>query len=253
MVCAATAASLVGCGSDGSGGGNGSSPGSGSPPGSAVIDPGDGGDYHPALAATDAVDVIDNTYLPLRTGSMWRYEGDGENGHEVTEIVVTADRKMIMGISAVVVHDTVTVDGEVLEDTYDWYTQDRDGNVWYLGEATQEFEDGKVVSTEGSWEAGVDGALPGIVMPASPTVGAAFRQEFYASHAEDLMKITGMGSALAVTAGSYSDVVTTNEWTPLQPETIEEKSYAPGVGMVRETVISGGTGTTELVAFTPGG
>lgn len=243
LFCTVAGGSLLACGSEKAAG----------PTGSAVIDAGDGGNYHPTLTSTDTVDVIDNTYLPLRPGSHWRYEGDTENGHEVTDVVVTSDRRTIIGISAIVVHDTVTVDGEILEDTFDWYTQDRAGNVWYLGEATKEYEDGAAASTAGSWEAGVDGALPGIVMPASPTVGSAFRQEFYRGEAEDLMKIVGTGGDITVPAGAYSDVLTTNEWTPLEPAVVEEKVYARGVGLIHESVLSGGTGTTELVAFTPGG
>ena len=132
--------------------------------------------------------------------------------------------------------DTVTVDGEVVEDTRDWYAQDRDGNVWYFGEETAEYEDGKVVSTEGSWEAGVDGALPGIVMHAAPEVGDAYRQEFYEGEAEDLAEVVRDGESATVPAGTFDDVVVIKEWNPLEPESIEEKSFAQGVGMVLEVI-----------------
>src|ERR671910_2029879 len=136
-----------------------------------VIDPGDGGDYQPDIDPANFVDVIDNRYLPYAPGSSWTYEGTDDGETEQIEVVVTDERREVMGISAVVVRDTVTMEGALVEDTYDWFAQDRDGNVWYLGEETAEHEDGQVVSTEGSWEAGVDGALPGIVMPAQPAVG----------------------------------------------------------------------------------
>ena len=144
-----------------------------------VIDPGDGGNYQPNVDPNNFVDVIDNPYLPYPVGASWTYEGTEDGETESVEVTVTPQRKEIMGISATVVRDTVTTaDGEVVEDTYDWFAQDRDGNVWYLGEDSTEFEDGKAVSTSGSWEAGVDGALPGIVMQAHPEVGQAYRQEY---------------------------------------------------------------------------
>lgn len=225
-----------------------------SPSGSSapVIDPGDGGNYEPQLDPADFADVIDNAYLPLSVGSTWRYEGESDGQSEVTEIIVTPDRKVVMGISAFVVRDTVTSDGELVEDTYDWFAQDTSGNVWYLGEETKEYENGQVVSTEGSWEAGVDGALPGIVMPAVPKVNAIYRQEFYVDVAEDMMQIIDVGGTVSVDAGNYSDVVRTRDWTPLQPEVVEEKVYAPGVGMVAASIVSGGSEAVELVEFLPG-
>jgi hypothetical protein len=123
--------------------------------------------------------------------------------------------------------------------------------VWYLGEDTKEYEDGEVVSTEGSWEAGVDGAQPGIVMPADPTVGFAYRQEYYAGQAEDMGEIIEVGDTVDVPAGRYENVVTTRDWTPLEPEKIEEKQYAEGVGTVHEQLVAGGEEVLELVEFTP--
>ena len=217
-----------------------------SPP---VIDTGDGGDYHASLDADEVVDVIDNPYLPLRPGSRWVYEGEEGGETERIEVTVTDERREIMGISAVVVRDTVTVDGEVIEDTFDWYTQDTDGNVWYLGEDTKEYEDGKVSSTEGSWEAGVDDAQPGIAMPAHPQKGDAYRQEYDPGNAEDLAEVKHVGGRSRIELGSYDDVVLTQEWTPLEPEVVEEKTYAPGVGLILEVVKRGGKGRTELVEF----
>lgn len=218
----------------------------------AVIDPGDGGNYTASLRAEDAVDVIDNPWLPMPVGATWRYEGTSEGEVEVTEVTVTGDRRMVMGINAFVVRDTVTVDGELVEDTYDWFAQDRAGNVWYLGEDVKDYEGGKVVSTAGSWEAGVGGAQPGIVMPADPTVGAAYRQEFLRGEAEDMMEVLTIGGSLTVAAGSFDDVVTTRDWTPLEPDVIEEKSYGRGVGKLREAK-PGTDDSAELVSFDLGG
>ena len=128
--------------------------------------------------AADAVDVIDNPFYPLLPGSRWVYEGTSDGETERIEVEVLAERRTVMGIAAVVVRDQAFVDGELAEDTLDFFTQDAEGNVWYLGEETAEYEGGEVTSTAGSWEAGVDGALPGIVMLADPAVGEAYRQEF---------------------------------------------------------------------------
>jgi len=217
-----------------------------------VMDPGDGGNYRPQIDPSEIAVVIDNPYMPLSIGSRWRYEGDSDGEHEVNEVVVTPDRKTVMGISAFVIHDTVAVNGELVEDTYDWFTQDNAGNVWYLGEDSKEYDNGAVVSTAGSWEAGVDGALPGIVMPADPQVGDVYRNEFLAGEAEDMMKISDLDGTLTVDATTYTDVLTTQDWTPLEPDIIEEKSYAVGIGMIGETQLAGGDGYAELVEYTAG-
>lgn len=218
-----------------------------------VIDPGDGGDYRPEIDPADFVDVVDNEYMPLRPGMRWVYAGVEGGERERIEVVVTGARRRVLGIDAVVVRDTVTIDGALVEDTFDWFAQDRSGNVWYLGEASREYENGEVVSTAGSWEAGVDGALPGIVMPASPSVGDAYRQEYYLGEAEDLAEVVQTGAEVSVPAGDYSDVLVVREWNPLEPDVVEEKSYAPGVGLVLERKVKGGDGRVELVEHVPAG
>ena len=218
----------------------------------AVIDPGDGGDYAPVVDPAAFVETIDNPYLPLIPGSRWVYEGIEDGEMERIEVVVTDERRDVMGISAVVVRDTVSEDGEVIEDTYDWFAQDGDGNVWYLGEDSREYEDGELVGTEGSWEAGVDGALPGIVMLAEPEVGRAYRQEYFEGEAEDLGEVIQVGVGESVVAGTYDDVVVIREWNPLEPDVVEDKYHAPGVGVVLESVVEGGDGRVELVEHVPG-
>jgi hypothetical protein len=218
----------------------------------AVIDVGDGGRYEPDVDPADFGGPIDNPYLPLLPGSRWVYEGTSDDEHERIEVVVTDERRQVMGIDVVVVRDTVTVDGEMVEDTHDWFAQDRDGNVWYLGEDSKEYESGQVSSAAGSWEAGVDGALPGIVMPASPTVGQAYRQEFYRGEAEDLAEVLRLDGSETVAGQDYEGLLVTEEWNPLEPDAVEEKSYAPGIGLVLEVVTAGGEGRVELTEFTPG-
>jgi hypothetical protein len=219
----------------------------------AVIHAGDGGNYRPEIESADFVDVIDNPYLPYPPGASWIYEATEDGETEQVEVTVTPQRKEIMGIPATVVRDTVTVDGEVVEDTYDWFAQDRDGNVWYLGEDSTEFENGQAVSTSGSWEAGVDGALPGIVMQAHPEVGQAYRQEYYAGEAEDLAEVRRLDATESVPFGAFDQLVVVEEWNPLEPDVVEEKYFAPGVGLVLEVKTRGGEGRSELIDHTPGG
>ena len=205
------------------------------------------GPYDWTIDPANFVSEVDNPYFPLVPGTVLVYEGQSDGEREVVTVRVTRQTKEIMGVTAVVVRDTVEVAGEVHEDTFDWYAQDVDGNVWYLGEDTKEYEDGKVVSTEGSWEAGVDGALPGVIMPADPAVGLAYTQEHYAGEAEDKGKIVAVGERVSVPAGSFDEVLITEDWTPLEAAIREHKSYAPGVGVVFEEIVRGGEGVLRLV------
>jgi hypothetical protein len=231
-------------------GGDASSPGASDA--APVIDPGDGGHYAPHIDPADFVRDVDNPYFPLRPGSRWEYDGvsDGKPEHDV--VVVTPERRTVMGVSTVVVRDTVSSEGVVTEDTRDWYAQDRDGNVWYFGEAVQTFENGKLESTDGSFEAGIDGALPGVVMPAHPTVGHAYRQEYWKGQAEDMGQILQTGAHAQVPVGSFDAVVVTRDWNPLEPDVVEQKRYAPRIGVVMESTEAGGSDTSSLVAFTAG-
>jgi hypothetical protein len=205
------------------------------------------------LDPADFVAEIDNPYWPMRPGSTWVYrETDAEGAVQRVDVTVTGRTKTILGIDAAVVHDVVTQDGELVEDTYDWYAQDTSGNVWYLGEATKEFENGEVTTTAGSWEAGVDGAQPGIIVPADPRVGLAYRQEYYAGEAEDEGEILSVDERAEVPFGSFGDLLMTKDTTPLDPEILEHKFYAEGVGPVLVLGLSGGGGREELVSFESG-
>lgn len=205
------------------------------------------GPYDWTIDAADFVSTVDNPFFPLDPGTVLVYEGRSDGEREVVTIRVTGETKEILGVTCVVVRDTVEVAGEVHEDTYDWYAQDADGNVWYMGEDSKEYEDGKVVSTEGSWEAGVDGALPGVIMPADPEAGLAYTQEHLAGEAEDKGEIVALGEQVTVPAGSFDDVVVTEDWTPLEPRFREHKYYARGIGVVFEKIVKGGEGVLRLV------
>ena len=193
----------------------------------------------PRFDPNNFVRTVDNPLFPLRPGTRFVYEGVEDGESEVNITIVTHDRKSILGVSAIVVLDRVFVHGELTEKTFDWYAQDTRGHVWYLGEDTQELEDGKVVSTEGSWEAGVKGAKAGIIMPAHPAVGQHYRQEFFAGEAEDEAKVVDRGLDITVPYGSFHNCIKTVEWTRLEPGIKEAKFYCPRVGFVKANDVQG--------------
>lgn len=206
--------------------------------------------YAPVIDPASFTADVTNTFFPLAPGTRWVYEGQTDEGTERVVVEVTDETKTVMGVTCVVVRDTVSLDGSVIEDTFDWFAQDADGNVWYFGEDSKEIEDGKVVNTEGSWEAGVDGALPGIVMPANPTVGETYRQEYYPGEAEDMGKVISLDDTAVVPFGSYEEVLVTEDFTPLEPDVLEHKYYASGVGVVLEVAVKGAQERVELIEFT---
>jgi len=201
----------------------------------------------------DFTTKIDNPYWPMTPGSRWVYRETDDKG-SVSRVVVTVTRKTktIMGIEARVVHDQVTEDGEIQEDTFDWYAQDGDGNLWYLGEDTTEYEHGKPKTKEGSWEAGVDGAYPGIILPAHPRVGMTYREEYYKGHAEDGAEIIVMDALAKVPYGRFDHALQTRNFSGIEPDVIEEKIYGKGVGVVLELTVSGGSDRAELLSYTKG-
>jgi hypothetical protein len=202
------------------------------------------------LDPADFTTTIDNPYWPMAPGSRWVYRETDAEGPEQRVVVTVTDRtKSILGIEARVVHDVVTEDGQVREDTYDWYAQDGDGNVWYLGEDTKEYENGALKSTEGSWQAGVDGAQPGILLPGRPEQGLAYRQEHKHGEAEDAAKVLSLDARAGVPYGSFRQLLLTEETTPLEPGLVEQKFYARGVGPVLAITVSGGSDRETLVRF----
>jgi hypothetical protein len=192
---------------------------------------------------------IDNPYFPLKPGTRQVYRETDPEGHEQRVVVrVTRRTKRVgSGILGRVVRDTVTEDGELVEDTFDWYAQDRKGNVWYLGERTIEYEDGKPVSTAGSFEDGVDGARRGMVMPARPRVGREYAQERAPGVAEDRARVLSRDEQVEVRAGHFTHVLMTRDWNPLEPKVNEYKFYAKGVGLVLALGVSGGGDREELL------
>ena len=209
------------------------------------------------LNPADFTTRIDNPYWPMRPGSRWVYRETDPEGAKL-KVVVTVTRKtkkIANGVTARVVHDVVSEDGKFVEVTDDWYAQDRCGNIWYLGEKTKEYENGKLVSTEGSFEAGVDGAQPGIAMLAKPRAGIRYRQEHYVGHAEDRAEVVSLGEQVEVPFGHFRKgrVLMTRDVNPLDPKILEYKFYARGVGMVLAIGVSGGSDREELVSYARGG
>src|SRR5262245_18995015 len=188
---------------------------------------------------------VDNPFFPLARGSTWTYF----DGTETDQVEVTRNSRKILGVAVTVVHDRVFVGGSLTEDTFDWYAQDRAGNVWYFGEDTKELDHGVVVSTQGSWEAGVNGAKPGIVMLASPGDGDSYAQEDAPDVAEDMAKVVSLDEIVSVPAGTFTGCLKTVETTPLEPGLHEYKFYARGVGLLLELTPSGGRGRNELTRF----
>ena len=182
--------------------------------------------YAPHIDPADFTTTIDNEYLPLKPGTTFLFQGGSERG----VMTVTHRTKRVMGVECVVVDDRGYEAGKLIEKTYDWFAQDNKGDVWYFGEDTREYEDGKVVSTEGSWEAGVGGAKPGILMRADPKAGQSYRQEYYPGEAMDMARVLSSDASVTVPYGSFDHVLETKEWTPLQPGFSERKYYVRGVG-----------------------
>ncbi len=206
------------------------------------------------LDPADFTTKIDNRYWPMRPGSRWVYRETDEKGNrQRVEVTVTDRIKTIDGVKARVVHDVVREGDELVEDTFDWYAQDRKGDIWYLGEDTKEYEGGKVVTTAGSWQAGVDGAQAGVILPAHPRPGMKYRQEYYADEAEDNAQILSLDEQAEVPFGHFKNVLLTKDYTPLEPKVLEYKLYAKDVGPVSVLGVSGGGGREELLRFDKAG
>jgi len=207
--------------------------------------------YHPAIVAANFVATIDNPFFPIVPGTTFIYEGQMPDGLEHDEFAVTHNTRVIDGVTCTEVHDTVTTNGVLTEDTLDWFAQDTAGNVWYFGENTHELVDGLISTIDGTFMAGVDGAQPGIVMEAHPAIGDFYRQEFDLDNAEDFAEVVGLTASVTVPYGSFTNCLDTRETTPLEPDLHEHKFYAAGVGDVLETDEDTGA-RTELIQIKTG-
>jgi hypothetical protein len=207
------------------------------------------GPTNPPFDPSNFVTGVTNQFFPLPPGGIQFYQGQSGGVAQEDSVEVLSETKTILGIAATVVHDRVYSEGSLTEDTFDWYAQDMDGNVWYLGEDTKELENGQVVSTEGSWEAGVNGAEAGIIMWADPSahIGAEYRQEFARGVAEDLGKVVAVDQSVDVPFGSLSGCVKTEDRSALEPGILENKFYCSQIGLTLEQGVQGSTDRNELV------
>jgi len=207
------------------------------------------GKYAPSIRPADFVSKIDNRYFPLTPGTTFRYRGVKDGVAQVDVMAVTKKVKYVLAVKCTVVRDTVFQDGKPLELTYDWYAQDKQGNVWYMGEASFDRQNGRFVRASDSWEAGVNHAKPGIIMRGHPRPGAVYRQEYYPPDALDQAHVVGASATVHVPAGTFERVLVTDEWSPVEPQ-IERKWYVAGVGEIKERVTAGGHEQFELVKVT---
>src|SRR4051812_8221370 len=211
------------------------------------------GPYRPKIDPANFVAVIDNTWFPLKPGTGFHYRGVAEDGTtpQRDDMVVTHRHKRIMGVRSTVVRDTVSSHGHAIERTFDWYAQDKAGNVWYMGELARELHHGRFVKADDSWQGGVNGAQPGIIMPAHPRRGDRYRQEYYPGFALDQARVLGGGGAVKVPAGSFKHTLLTVETAPkLDPGVAERKWYVAGVGDVWEHTVRGNHEQIKLIRIT---
>jgi hypothetical protein len=209
-----------------------------------------GTDYEPVLDPANFVSVIDNPYFPLPVGRTLVYEGIKDGQSQVDTVIVTNQTRVIEGITARMVSDVSTHNGTLLEKTFDFYAQDKQGNVWYLGEDTTAFLANGKTDTSGSWMSGVNDAEPGLIMEANPQIPDAYRQEFLAGQAEDTAWVVERGGTVTVPYGKVRNTLKTLEATRIEPGSYDLKVYAPGVGIVLEQSLSGAPEVASLVSVT---
>ena len=208
------------------------------------------GTYAPTIDPANFVAAVDNPYWPLKPGTTFHYEGVRGTTPQTDDEVVTHQTKVILGVTSTVVRDTVSEHGAPVERTFDWYAQDRQGNVWYMGEDSLELKNGHFVKASDSWESGVNGAQPKIIVPANPQPGDPYRQEYYPpGQALDEARVLSLEGSVKVPYGQFNGVLVTSERSPLEPQT-EQKYYAPGIGEVEERVVLGHHEEFHLVSVT---
>lgn len=198
------------------------------------------GKYNPVIDPANFRTKINNPFYPLKPGTIYTYSGVTDVGEELNTVEVTHSTRVLMGVTCVEVIDTVFVNGALEELTHDWYAQDLEGNVWYFGEDAKQYSNGVLVGTAGSWLAGVNGGLPGIVMEAEPQIGDLYRQEYLRRVAEDMAEVP---------YGTFTDCVITKDFSPLERKAVENKWYARGIGLVKSMTVKGGLDTSELVSI----
>ena len=206
--------------------------------------------YEPVLNPADFVRSITNPYFPLPVGRTLIYRGIRDGVAQIDTVHVTSQTRVLEGITATAVSDVARHNGKLLEKTTDWYAQDKQGNVWYLGEDTATLKpDGTIDSREGTWRTGRHGAKAGIFMPANPKPGDGGWQEYYPGHAQDRYRILNQHTTVQTPAASTPDAMLIEETTPLEPGVVDHKTYVRGIGTVREETVKGGNEHYELISI----
>lgn len=207
-----------------------------------------------STGATIAIDPVDfssrvnNPFFPLIPGLLFTLERTNDAGTVSVTGEVLAETEVVMGVECVAVSEKVFLDGQVLEENRDWYAQDSLGNVWHFGRAVEKYEGAEVVSTAGSWRAGVDGALPGVIMKPDPQVGDVYVQRYSNGEAEDRAEVLALDATVEVPYGTFTDVLRIKEWTPLEPGVATEHYYVKDLGQVLVEQVEGGTASEKLVS-----
>jgi hypothetical protein len=205
--------------------------------------------YNPIIKPENFVDSVTNIYFPLNPGTVYTYKSQTEDGLETIVVTVLSDTKIVAGVKCTVVRDVVSIENQLIEDTYDWYAQDKGGNVWYMGEDVSNYQNGVLEDKEGSWEAGINGAKPGIMMLSNPVLEMPYRQEYYFNNAEDWGKVIAWGVSVITTYRTFYNCLKTADWNALEPDApIEYKYYAPETGMVKEE-IEGSNENVDLISI----
>lgn len=209
--------------------------------------------YNPVIDPRDFVRRVSNRYFRLRPGTTFTYEKRTPAGTERTEIEVTGQNRWVLGVMTTVVRHRGWLNGQLKEDARDWYAQDRRGNVWYFGEEVDNYENGRIKDHAGSWEAGVDGAKPGLVMLSEPMVGLTYRQEYYKGQAEDMGTVIALNRTVRSSNGTFRGCVQTRDWSVIDKTVNEYKYYCPQVGFLTlEEAAPRGGESAELVSISTG-
>ena len=187
-------------------------------------------EYNPTIDSANFASVVDNSYYTLTPGMTYTYESETDRGLEKNIVIVTDKTKEILGVINIEVWDRVWLNNELIEETFDWYAQDKEGNVWYFGEDSKEYENGEVISTHGSWESGVNGAKPGIIMKANPQIGDSYRQEYFKGEAEDMANVLSLDESVSVPYGDFENCIKTYDWSLIDSDLKEYKYYCADAG-----------------------
>jgi hypothetical protein len=208
------------------------------------------GTYAPKIDPANFVPRVDNPYFPLKPGTAFHFKGFSGTTPQTDDAVITSRTVVILGVTCTAVRDTVSEHGQAVERTFDFYAQDKQGNVWYMGEDSYERKNGKFAKASDSWRGGVNGAKPGIIMLAHPRAGVSYRQEYYPKgEAMDEGFVLGYSAKVTVPYGTFKHVLVTRDVSPIEPQT-EHKFYAAGIGEISEKIVKGGHEAFQLVSVT---